>query len=276
MSEAQAFARRVLRIAGLRRSVRILQRAIDFYCGALGFAVVERGEPASRASLALGSEHIELVQVAPASMAPAAIAPDPRFQHAAIVAADMDAAWGRLRAFAPVPISEGGPQRLPAASGGATAFKFRDPDGHPLELIHFPAGAGDARWQGPAQAAPTFGIDHFAMVVADVERSIAFYAAYGLRVASRQVNRGIEQSRLDGMPEAVVDVVALEAAAGSTPHLELLGYRRPPAAGSSRHRPACHDSGRDIIRLRAAEGDAAGAAIVDPDGHALLITGEVG
>ena len=36
-----------------------------------------------------------------------------------------------------MPITVGGPIRLPCASGGARAFKFRDEDGHPLELLEF-------------------------------------------------------------------------------------------------------------------------------------------
>ena len=45
------------------------------------------------------------------------------------------------------PISTSGPQLLPAASGGVSAFKFRDPEGHPLELIAFPPGAVPPQWQ---------------------------------------------------------------------------------------------------------------------------------
>lgn len=36
--------------------------------------------------------------------------------------------------------------RLPESSGGVTAFKFRDPDGHPLELLAFPDGKVPSRW----------------------------------------------------------------------------------------------------------------------------------
>ena len=52
--------------------------------------------------------------------------------------------WGgyaRLSAHAGwTTISTDGPQLLPASSGGVTAYKFRDPEGHPLELIAFPPG----------------------------------------------------------------------------------------------------------------------------------------
>jgi catechol 2,3-dioxygenase-like lactoylglutathione lyase family enzyme len=56
------------------------------------------------------------------------------FQHIAIVVADMSKAYQRLSTVGGwVAISTDGPQRLPRSSGGVTAFKFRDPDGHPLE-----------------------------------------------------------------------------------------------------------------------------------------------
>ena len=41
-------------------------------------------------------------------------------------------------------------QLLPAwnpNASGIRAVYFRDPDGHPLELIQFPPGKGDPRWQ---------------------------------------------------------------------------------------------------------------------------------
>ena len=75
-----------------------------------------------------------------------------------------------------VPITREGPQRLPPETGNVTAFKFRDPDGHPLELLHFPAGTGSVAWQAPNPASPFLGIDHTALSVADVPASVAFLA----------------------------------------------------------------------------------------------------
>ena len=127
----------------------------------------------------------------------------------------MPGAFARLARFAAAAISCGGPQLLPHRSGGATAYKFRDPDGHPLELIRFAdAVAG--------------GIDHSAIAVTDAGRSIEFYRdRLGLTVGARQVNTGPEQDRLDGLTGAEVDVVALEPRQ-ATPHVELLAYRTPP------------------------------------------------
>ena len=74
------------------------------------------------------------------------------FQHLAIVVSDMDAAYAHLGlAEGWQAISDNGPQQLPLSNGGVRAFKFRDPDGHPLELIWFPSSAhNDAPTAAPA------------------------------------------------------------------------------------------------------------------------------
>ena len=145
----------------------------------------------------------------------------PLFQHFAIVVPDMNAAMRRLETSTGwTPISTDGPQTLP---GGVTAFKFRDPEGHPLEFLVLP----DAPVTAPR-------IDHSAISVADVARSIAFYEDLGLRVGPRTLNQGIEQQRLDAIPDAQVDVVGMLPSAVEKPHVELLGYRgrhdRPAAS----------------------------------------------
>jgi hypothetical protein len=105
---------------------------------------------ADRITLNLGREIIELVQFdLPGEPYPhASSSSDLVFQHFAIVVADMMRAVQRLSTIAGwTPISTGDPQHLPASSGGLIAFKFRDPEGHPLELLAFP---GDVRsnWPG--------------------------------------------------------------------------------------------------------------------------------
>lgn len=226
----------------LVRHVRSLERSIDFYVRALGFAVQTHESAATQTAqraaacqgeviLALGNERIALHQM-PSDCGPVrrVSGPDVRFQHVAIVTADMQAAYHRLQALSPEPITRGGPQTLPAASGGATAFKFRDPDGHPLELIAF-ADPPD-RWRARAAEALTLGMDHSAISVSDVGQSIAFYCGLGFQVGARQVNRGPEQARLDGLDESrdvEVEVVSLIPGGAAGFHLELLGYRQPAA-----------------------------------------------
>ena len=180
-------------------------------------------------------------------------AADTVFQHCAIVTRAMAPAYDRLRPFAPVAISRGGPQRLPPASGGAIAFKFRDPDGHPLELIEFADRHGG-------------GIDHTAIAVAEAGRSIAFYQQrFGLRLAARQTNTGAEQDRLDGLDGVQVEVVAL-APEAPTPHLELLAYVQPSGRPNPAPRPT------DIAATRTVLAVAGGPAelVQDPDGHWLM------
>ena len=232
---------RVLAFAGFRRSVADLARAIDFYVEALGFEceAINSGAPRC-AHLRLGDESIELCEWAGAEL-PGATSQDASvasagFQHVAIVASDMGAAMTRLRRFAPTPISSGDAVRLPASAGGVTAYKFRDPDGHPLELISFPAGTGNPKWQRVQPNQPTLGIDHSAISVVNVERSLAFYTAgLGFALTSRQVNSGVGQDRLDGVGGVVVDVLGLTPAGVDTPHLELLGYRQPAPQPRTRH-----------------------------------------
>ena len=104
----------------------------------------------------LGDEVIELARfdVAGRPYPPGSRSSDLWFQHLAIVVADMDAAYAMLSAadLAASDLDAAGPQTLPPRNGGVQAFKFHDPDGHPLELIWFPPGQGRPRWQRPPRA----------------------------------------------------------------------------------------------------------------------------
>jgi catechol 2,3-dioxygenase-like lactoylglutathione lyase family enzyme len=182
------------------------------------------------------------------------------FQHLALVVADMAQAYDRVRGAAP--ISEGGPRHLPASSGGAHAYKFRDPDGHPLELLQFPGGSLPAAWQGEAAAGRQIGlgIDHSAISVADADASAAFYASLGLRAGERTLNQGPEQQCLDDLRGVKVAVVPMRAAVG-TPHLELLGYHVPRGAARKASRA------NDIAATRILWKGTWTALLRDPDGH---------
>lgn len=231
---------RLLRIV---RNVADLDRAVKFYCDAVGFRVEHDTDttslawarlpsegklPTRSARLSLGSQQIELSEFSGAAPYPAdATSADLWFQHCAIAVDDMDAAYARwLQVGDGAAISREGPQRLPPTSGSVTAFKFRDPDGHPLELISFPPGSGDQVWQRQPSGL-ALGIDHTAISVSNVEHSTVFYRLLGFEVASLGVNRGVEQQRLDDLAQVEVDVIALRPAKAETPHLELLGYRIP-------------------------------------------------
>lgn len=227
---------------------------------------------AESVTLGLGSQRIDLLQFdSPGRPYPMeASSSDPIFQHFAIVVTDIQQAYQRLLGVEGwSPISTGGPQRLPRSSGGVTAFKFRDPDGHPLELLVFPPDRTPHAWK--ADRGLFAGIDHSAIVVSDTARSIAFYETLGLSVVSRSLNSGIEQANLDGICEPRVEVTAL-APHHSTPHVELLCY------ASGAHRPHGVFRSNDIATTRvvmemerAAEGRPACQRLCDPDGHHLLI-----
>ena len=115
---------------------------------------------------------------------------------------------------------------MSASSGGVQAYKFRDLDGQPLELISFHPGTGDPKWQRSrqrgARGVATLGIDHSAIGVGNVERSIDFYVgALGLRVASRQVNIGPAQELLAGAEGVQVDGTGRGPEGCRTPHPEV-------------------------------------------------------
>lgn len=251
------------------------------------------------ARLTLGSEAIELTQYLAPEGSPYPVdsrSNDRWFQHVAIVVSDMDRAYAHLRA-ARVRHASSGPQRLPdwnPNAGGIEAFYFKDPEGHVLELIEFPPGKGDLRWQRarPAPAPLFLGIDHTAVVVADTERSLALYRdVLGLEVVGQSENHGIEQERLNNVFGARLRITTLRAPIG--PGVELLEYLAP---SNGRPYPADAESNdlvhwetrlvvRDLValtgRLRRARvtfespapvelGEGRAALLVrDHDGHAL-------
>ena len=262
------------------------------------------------ARLRLGGEEIVLTEYlsprgrpVPADMR----SNDGAFQHLAIVVSDMPRAYQHLRDRHVRYVSTE-PQTLPAWNKGAAgiaAFYFADPDDHTLELIWFPAGKGDPRWQrtsaGASPAArPVFlGIDHTAIAVADTGRSLRFYRdALGLRVAGESENYGTEQEHLNNVAGAHLRITGLRAASG--PGVELLEYLTPrdgrPAPADLRANDLSHwqtvlrasDVAAATYRALGAGGVATSPGIVetddaafefhrarllrDPDGHGLLVS----
>ena len=200
---------------------------------------------------------------------------DNEFQHLAILVDDMDRAFEKLRGTKGwTAISSSGPQRLPDRSGGVTAFKFRDPDGHPLELLSFPAGKIPPHWQERAAGRVFLGIDHSAISVSDTTRSITFYQTLGLNVAARTLNQGIEQELLDGISDPVVEVVAL-APPHPTPHVELLSYRNASSSRTVSIQSNDMSATRLIFHREPAApfptADQSDLLVLDPDGHHLQV-----
>jgi len=259
---------KVLALKRISRNVARLETAAAFYAAALGCQSF--GEAMEDASLAaqlgvtsvrllrmrLGAQEIELSECVPpgAPYPVSAVANDLRFQHIAVVTADIAAAYAQATAHGAVPITIGGPQQLPDSSGSVIAWKFRDPDGHPLELLQF-----------PKQSAP--GFNHTAISVANVEKSIAFYQGLGLTKAEVTLNHGITQDALDGLKGAVADVVALQPPR-ATPHIELLHYRAPARRAFAGVRAA------DIAADRVVFVASHAGFRRDPDGHFVVFEPE--
>jgi catechol 2,3-dioxygenase-like lactoylglutathione lyase family enzyme len=148
------------------------------------------------------------------------------FQHVAIIVSDMSRAYALLRQHN-VAHASTGPQRLPdwnPNAGGISAFYFRDPDGHFLEILQFPPGKGAAMWH---RSSPLFlGIDHTAIVVDDTEQSLRFYRdLLGMKVVGGSENYEIEQEHLNNVFGARLRITTLHAEEG--PGVELLEYLAP-------------------------------------------------
>lgn len=230
-------------------TVSDLQKAVVFYTTLLDFkktgeytlsndqvrqlfGLTDPSLQATVAQLQLGAEKIELMAFVGNSTG-RAIPADSRsndrwFQHIAIVVNDMDKAYQRLRA-AKVTYVSSSPQTLPdyiPAAAGIAAFYFRDPDGHNLELIHFPAGKGNPKWQ--QSNGPLFmGIDHTAIGIADTDQGLDFYKDdLQFQIGGQSENYGTEQEHLNQVFGAHLLITGLHADQGFG--VEFLSYIAPP------------------------------------------------
>jgi len=272
-------------------TVADIDRSVAFYRDVLGFerlddtrvagAMWERlyripGARLRVVRMRLGEERIELVQWLTPRGRP--VPPDSRsqdrwFQHIAIIVSDMDQAYLRLRRHGVLHISPA-PQRLPdsnPAAGGIRAFYFKDPDGHPLELLQFPPDKGQARWHHPS-ARVFLGIDHTAIVIGDTDTSVRFYRdVLGMRVAGESWNSGIEQERLNDVAGARLRITTLRAAAG--PAVELLEYLHPRDGRVVPPDARANDLARWQTIVTSQGGQGRVVVVGDPDGHALQLRG---
>jgi catechol 2,3-dioxygenase-like lactoylglutathione lyase family enzyme len=319
---ADTEAGRVREVGAIGLTVSDMERSVAFYRDLLGFEKTSDTEVAGPAyerltglaglrarvvSMRLGAERIELTEFLTPHGRPAPAdsrSNDVWFQHVAIITNDIEQGYLWLRRHNVRQVSPG-PQRLPdwnPKAGGIKAFYFRDPDGHPLEILEFPPDKGETRWHRRSDRI-FLGIDHTAIVVADTESSLRFYRdVLGLRIAGESENWGPEQERLNDVVGARLRITTLRAASG--PGIELLEYLTPRTGRSAPTNPAVNDlvhwhttvvpadAAATATRLRAARAPFVSPGVVmlpdralsfgagflarDPDGHALRVTGPEG
>jgi len=226
-------------------TVSNMDRAVDFYSKVLTFQKVSDAEVAGESyehlegvfglrmrvvRMRLGDEFIELTEyLAPKgrSIPVDSRSNDRWFQHIAIIVSDIDKAYARLRQNK-VEHASSGPQRLPdwnKNAAGISAFYFKDPDEHPVEVLQFPPDKGAEKWHRPTDKL-FLGIDHTAIVVWDTDASVKFYRdLLGLHIAGESENYGTEQEHLNNVFGARLRITALRGASG--PGIELLDYLAP-------------------------------------------------
>jgi catechol 2,3-dioxygenase-like lactoylglutathione lyase family enzyme len=298
-------------------TVSDMDRSVDFYTNVLGFKKISDSEVLGDdyerlegvfglrmrvVRLQLGDETVELTEYLTPKGRPFPAdtrSNDRWFQHIAIVVSDMDKAFDHLRKNK-VRYASTAPQTLPAwnkAAAGIRAFYFRDPDGHFLEIIYFPSGKGNPKWQRNGDKL-FLGIDHTAIVVKDTEESLKFYKdALGMNIAGESMNYGTEQEHLNNVFGAVLRITSLRA--GDGPGIEFLEYMAPgdgrPAPSDEKSNDILHwqttidtddpnglaerlrGDGYSIISAETVElpdgelGFTKGFLVRDPDGHVMQV-----
>ena len=258
---AQTPIAQVTAVDSVGMTVSDMDRSVDFYTNVLSFQKVSDVEVLGTeyeqlqglfgvrlrvVKLKLGNESIELTEYLTPKGRPIPIdsrSNDRWFQHIAIAVNDMDKAYQHLRKYK-IQHASTAPQRIPdtnKAAAGIRAFYFKDPEGHNLEIIYFPPGKGDPKWQKssnfPAAEANTprakmlrdrifLGIDHTAIVVSNTATSLKFYRdLLGLKLAGESTNYGTEQAHLNNVQGAKLHISGLRSTSG--PGIEFLEYLEP-------------------------------------------------
>lgn len=314
---AQAETNSIMAVDSVGITVSDMDKAIQFYSEVLSFQKISDVEVLGSeyerlqglfgvrlrvVKMRLGAEILELTEYLTPKGRPIPVdsrSNDRWFQHIAIVVSDMDKAYEILRKFK-VQHASTAPQRIPdtnKAAAGIRAFYFKDPDGHNLEIIYFPKGKGDPKWQENSQKV-FLGIDHTAIVVSNTDASLQFYRdLLGLRLAGESENFGTEQEHLNNVFGAKLRISGLKAPSGVG--IEFLDYLAPsdgkPFPSDARPNDLLHwqttlvvnDAKAIAQKLRNSRtifispdviailslslGFKRGFLVRDPDGHALRI-----
>jgi catechol 2,3-dioxygenase-like lactoylglutathione lyase family enzyme len=226
-------------------TVKEMNRSVQFYEEVLGFKKIADNECSGTAyekltgvfglnirvvRMQLGDECIELTDYLTAggrSIPEDQKSNDLFFQHIAIVVSDMDKAFAQLKKHH-VEFVSTAPQTLPVtnvAAAGIKAFYFHDIDNHNLEIIYFPKGKGNPKWQS-ANNKIFLGIDHTAIGVSNTANSQKFYQdLLGIERKGDSWNFGTEQEHLNNVEGASLHITGYRTAAG--PGIEFLEYLKP-------------------------------------------------
>jgi catechol 2,3-dioxygenase-like lactoylglutathione lyase family enzyme len=235
----------VTKVDAIGITVKDMNTSLKFYTEVLGFKKISDAEYKGTefeklqgvfglnirvARLQLGDEFIELTDYLTTggrSIPEDAKSNDLFFQHIAIVVSDMDKAFEQVRKHN-VEFVSTSPQTLPRsipAAEGIKAFYFHDPDDHNLELIFFPKGKGQEKWQR-SDGKIFLGIDHTAIGVSSTEDSHKFYMnLLGIERKGDSWNKGMEQEHLNNIEGASLHITGYRAAHG--PGIEFLQYINP-------------------------------------------------
>jgi catechol 2,3-dioxygenase-like lactoylglutathione lyase family enzyme len=301
-------------VASVGMTVSDMDRAVDFYSRVLCFDKISEAEVWGDdyehlegifglrmrvVRMRLGDESIDLTEYSTPKGRPIPVdsrSNDRWFQHVAIIVSDIERAYQLLRQNH-VQHASTGPQRLPdwnKNAAGISAFYFKDPDGHTLEILQFPPDKGDPKWH--VRTGKLFlGIDHTAIVVGDTETSLKFYRdLLGMRIIGTSENYGTEQEHLNNVFGARLRITSLRAT--EAPGVELLEYLTPrdgrPIPGDERADDIVHwqteivteDASAAEQQLRRANvpfvssgtiavdrklGFRKGLLVRDPDGHVV-------
>jgi catechol 2,3-dioxygenase-like lactoylglutathione lyase family enzyme len=304
-------------VDAINMTVSDVDRGVDFYSRVLHFEKISDTEIAGETyehlegvfgirmrlvRMRLADEYVQLTEYLAPKGRPIPVdsrSNDRSFQHIAIVVSDMDRAYAWLRQNK-VEHASSGPQSLPDWNKKAArirAFYFKDPDGHPLEILEFPADKGLEKWH--RKSGDLFlGIDHTAIVVDDTDSSLTFYRdLLGLSVAGESENYGTEQEHLNNVFGAHLRITSLRSQSG--PGVELLEYLAPRTGQPYPTDERANDIVHHQIEVVTADAQAAAQKCIsehakfvssgvitesdgqsgfhkaflvrDPDGHAILI-----
>lgn len=278
-------------VDGIAIGVADMDRAVEFYSTVLSFAKVsdtampdagtarERGSAPARplrvVRMRLGSELIELAEHAGGQGGPVPEGLlDDGFQGLAIVVNDIEQAYLWLRRHNVRNLS---PIRQSARGPGTRVVSFRDPDGHPLEIVQFTPGQGQPRWRSESDSV-FLGIDHIALAVADAWTSARFYQdTFGMGVVAQSGDR--TTLRASSGPDIEL-IEHLPRRAGQAPQADtradrlarsptiLIARSVPPPARPSAVSRWLGLPGKTAIPEAAAR---EGFVLRDPDGHAVQV-----